>query len=310
MRIVVTGGAGFIGSHLCEKLLQESHDVICIDNFISGSAGNLRTFQNHPHFTLVEHDVTVPLKQDIGKVDQVYHLACPASPVDYKEIPLQTLWTSAAGTKLMLELANKNNAAFLLASTSEIYGDPKVHPQTESYWGNVNPVGERSCYSEGKRFAESLAVNYYRNFRFPLQIVRIFNTYGPRMRKHDGRVIPSFIQSAFMNEPLSVYGDGKQTRSFCYVDNMVNGLISAMNCKEYLGPVNIGRDEETSILELAETIIRLTGSSSIISKVPLPEDDPQKRRPNISLAREKLGFNAGIGLEEGLKKTIEYFRKN
>jgi UDP-glucuronate decarboxylase len=308
MRVIVTGGAGFIGSHLCERLLKDGHEVICIDSFISGSSRNIQPFRTNPAFQLIEHDVTVPLTEELGDIHQIYHLACPASPVDYKEIPLQTLWTSAAGTKLMLELANKKNSSLLLASTSEVYGDPQEHPQKETYWGNVNPIGERSCYTEGKRFAESLAINYYKHYRFPLKIVRIFNTYGPKMRKHDGRVIPNFINAAMMDEPLRICGDGSQTRSFCYIDDMVEGLISAMNLQEFIGPVNIGNDQEITIMELAKKIVELTGSSSMISQIPLPQDDPRQRKPDLTLALEKLKFNATIGLEEGLRRTIEYLK--
>ena len=323
MRILVTGGAGFIGSHLCEKLLGDGHQVICVDNFITGSSKNLVTFKDHANFKLVEHDINLPLPlevigktsmapgygdQDDLKIDQIFHLACPASPVDYREIPLQTLLVNAVGTKNMIEVAVKHGAAFLLASTSEIYGDPQQHPQKETYWGNVNPIGERSCYSEGKRFAESLAVNYYQHFGFPLKIVRIFNTYGPRMRKHDGRVIPGFIQAALMDEPLRLHGDGSQTRSFCYVDDLVEGLMKAMNCSEYLGPVNLGNDDEMTIRQLAEKIITLTGSSSMISSDDAVEDDPKKRRPDLTLAKTKLGYAPKTALEEGLLKTIAYFK--
>lgn len=323
MRILVTGGAGFIGSHLCEKLLASGHDVVAVDNFITGNTKNLVGIKEHPRFRLVQHDITTPLppevagktnmapgygEQDELKFDQIYHLACPASPVDYREIPLQTLLVNSVGTKNIVELAVKHRAALLHASSSEVYGDPEVHPQKETYWGHVNPIGERSCYSEGKRFAESLAVNYYHHFGFPLKIVRIFNTYGPRMRKHDGRVVPSFIQAALLGEPLRLNGSGQQTRSFCYIDDMVEGLILAMNHQEYLGPVNLGRDEETPIRELAEQIVQLTASSSVIVEAEAVADDPKQRQPDLTLARTTLGYKPQISLEEGLKRTIEYFK--
>ncbi len=323
MRILVTGGAGFIGSHLCEKLLASGHDVVAVDNFITGNTKNLAGIKDHPRFRLVQHDITTLLppevagktnmapgygEQDELKFDQIYHLACPASPVDYREIPLQTLLVNSLGTKNIVELAVKHRAALLHASSSEVYGDPEVHPQKETYWGHVNPIGERSCYSEGKRFAESLAVNYYHHFGFPLKIVRIFNTYGPRMRKHDGRVVPSFIQAALLGEPLRLNGSGQQTRSFCYIDDMVEGLILAMNHQEYLGPVNLGRDEETPIRELAEQIVQLTGSSSVITEAEAVADDPKQRQPDLALARTTLGYKPQISLEEGLKRTIEYFK--
>jgi UDP-glucuronate decarboxylase len=313
MKILVTGGAGFIGSHLCERLLGLRHEVFCLDNFITGNPKNLGSFKGSPNFHLFEHDVNLPLTAEISdkieKLDQIYHLACPASPVDYKEIPLQTLWVNAAGTKNMLELAVKQNVSgFLHASTSEIYGDPLQHPQKESYWGNVNPVGERSCYNEGKRFAESLAMNYWKHYRFPLKIARIFNTYGPRMRKHDGRVIPEFINKALAGEPLRVHGDGRQTRSFCYVEDMTDGLVAAMNTpKDFIGPVNLGNPEEISMLELANKIVEMTGSASIVSFAPLPEDDPLKRQPDISLAEKTFGFNPKTSLGDGLKRTIAFF---
>ncbi len=324
MRILVTGGAGFIGSHLCEKLLSNGHDLVVVDNFITGSSKNLASFKDNPHFKLIQHDINLPLPveivgttnmapgygdQDALKFDQIFHLACPASPVDYREIPLQTLLVNSVGTKNIIEIAVRHGAALLFASSSEVYGDPQEHPQKETYWGHVNPIGERSCYSEGKRFAESLAVNYFRHYGFPLKIVRIFNTYGPRMRKHDGRVIPSFIQSALMDETLRMHGDGLQTRSFCYIDDMIEGLILAMNHPKYLGPVNLGREEETSIHELGEKIIKLTGSSSLLVKTdPVHDDDPRQRKPDLTLARIKLGYEPKIGLDEGLKRTVDYFK--
>lgn len=321
MRILVTGGAGFIGSHICERLLNEGNEVFCVDNFITGNPKNMASFRDNPLFHMIEHDINLPLENDqirnddlrlaadrSGKIDQIYHLACPASPVDYMEIPLQTLWVSAAGTKNMLELAVRQDAAILIASTSEVYGDPKEHPQKESYWGNVNPIGERSCYNEGKRFAESLAINYWKHFQFPLKIARIFNTYGPRMRKHDGRVIPEFITKALLGEPVRVYGDGHQTRSFCYIDDMVDGLVQFMKTpKEVTGPVNIGNPEEISVIDLAKKIIQLTHSDSQVSNHPLPQDDPVRRQPDIGLARKYFGFEPKIPLDEGLRKTVEYF---
>ncbi len=323
MRILVTGGAGFIGSHLCERLLADGHQVVAIDNFITGSSKNLASFKDHPAFTLVQHDINSPLPEgivgktnmtpgygnkDALKFDRIFHLACPASPVDYREIPLQTLLVTSVGTKNVLEVAVKHGAAMLLASSSEVYGDPQQHPQKETYWGNVNPIGERSCYSEGKRFSESLAVNYYHHFGFPLSIVRIFNTYGPRMRRHDGRVIPSFIQAALMGETLRMHGDGSQTRSFCYIDDMIEGLLSAMDHKEYLGPVNLGSDDEMTIRSLAEKIVQLTGSTSVIATDEPIEDDPKKRKPDLRLAKTKLGYSPKISLEDGLKRTIKYFK--
>ncbi len=320
MRILVTGGAGFIGSHLCERLLADGHKVIVVDNFITGSSKNLASFKDNPNFTLVQHDINLPLpagvigktnmapgygEQDDLKFDQIYHLACPASPVDYREIPLQTLLVNAVGTKNIIEVAVRHGAAFLHASSSEVYGDPQEHPQKETYWGNVNPIGERSCYSEGKRFAESLAVNYYHHFGFPLKIVRIFNTYGPRMRKHDGRVIPSFIQAALMDEPLRMHGDGSQTRSFCYIDDMVEGLILAMNHQEYLGPVNLGYEEETSIRQLAEKIVKLTGSSSMLSSVESIDDDPKQRKPD-----QNSDTNQKLTLNQVCKKPSSILRIN
>lgn len=322
MRIIVTGGAGFIGSHLCERLLQDGHEVFCVDNFVTGNPKNVAHLKENKLFHVVEHDITTPLKNELirsddlrllenrqGKIDQIYHLACPASPNDYKEIPLQTLWTCSAGTKNMLELAVRQDAAILVASTSEVYGDPLEHPQKETYWGNVNPIGERSCYNEGKRFAESLAINYWRHFRFPLKIVRIFNTYGPRMRKHDGRVIPEFIQRAVNLEPLSVNGDGKQTRSFCYVDDLIEGLVAVMKTeKDFTGPLNLGNPEEISMIDLANMIIKMTDSSSLIRFMPLPEDDPLHRKPDIGLAQKMISFEPKISLSEGLQKTIDFFK--
>ncbi len=310
MKIIITGGAGFIGSHLCERLLNDGHSVVVIDNFVTGDKANLDAIGEQANFELVEHDVCLPSYDELDDAEMIYHLASPASPVDYREIPLQTLWVNAAGTKNMLDLAARNDIPIVIASTSEVYGDPLEHPQKESYLGNVNPIGERSCYDEGKRFAESLAINYYKQFGFPLKIVRIFNTYGPRMRKHDGRVIPEFINRAIEGEPLIVHGDGEQTRSFCYVDDMVEGLIKVANTEEaFTGPVNLGNPQEVTINELAGKIIELVGSESVVSHAHKPEDDPMQRCPDISLAEETFGFKPKIGLDEGLKKTIDYFRR-
>lgn len=314
MKILVTGGAGFIGSHICKRLLDAGHEVFCLDSFITGNPRNIAPFKNNPRFQLIEQDMNVPVKPEvlakIGKIDQIYNMACPASPADYREIPLQTLWVNAAGVKNMLEIAAKQDCAFLHASTSEVYGDPLQHPQKESYWGNVNPIGERSCYNEGKRFAESMAITYFKDFRFPLKIARIFNTYGPNMRKMDGRVIPEFINKALHGEPLRLHGDGKQTRSFCYIDDMVDGLIALMNTpRDFTGPVNVGNADEISIQQLAEKIIALTGSSSLISYSPRPEDDPMQRQPDLTLASKTFGFKPKIGIDEGLKLTVEYFKR-
>lgn len=308
MKILVTGGAGFIGSHLCERLLHDGHEVFCVDNFITGSRSHLK---GEKKLHIIEHDITEPLNlKGEEELDQIYHLASPASPVDYREIPLQTLMTNSVGTKNVLDIAGKYFLPFLLASTSEVYGDPLEHPQTESYRGNVNTLGERSCYNEGKRFAEALTYNYWRHFQFDLKIVRIFNTYGPRMRKHDGRVIPEFIRRAIEDEPLRIAGDGKQTRSFCYVDDMVDGLVKAMahEEKEFSGPVNLGNPHEITIDDLAQKIVELTGSESMISNVEAAEDDPRQRCPDITLAREKYGFEPKVGLDEGLKRTIAFFQ--
>jgi len=311
IKSIVTGGAGFIGSHLCERLIEAGHEVICVDNFLTGNAKNVEHLKGETRFRLVEHDINLPLEgvAALGGIDRIYHLACPASPVDYREIPLQTLWVNAAGTKNMLELAVKNKASFLHASTSEVYGDPLQHPQKESYWGNVNPIGERSCYNEGKRYAESMCMAYRKAFGLTLKIVRIFNTFGPRMRRNDGRVIPEFINRAMAGEPIRVNGDGLQTRSFCYIDDMVDGIIAAMETPDdFTGPVNLGNPEEISMMELAKKIIALTGSASKTGNAEMPQDDPQKRQPDITLARATFGFAPKVGLEDGLMKTIQYFQ--
>lgn len=310
MKAIVTGGAGFIGSHLCERLLKSGYEVICIDNFITGDRSNIDEFLDNDNFRLIEHDITQPLtpeELDFHGVKEIFNLACPASPVDYQNIPLETLWVSAAGTKNMLDLAVELKAKFLHTSTSEVYGDPLEHPQKESYWGNVNCLGPRSCYDEGKRFAESLVVNYAEKFGLSTKIVRIFNTYGPKMRAHDGRVIPNFITQALSGDSITIYGDGYQTRSFCYVSDMVDGIIAMMSKDRFVGPVNLGNPEEYSIKALAEKIVELTDSKSKISYKDLPQDDPKVRRPDITLARKKLEFEPKIEFDEGLKKTITWF---
>ncbi len=303
-RILVTGGAGFIGSFLCERLLAENNEIICLDNFFTGSKKNIRHLLENRSFELVRHDVTQGI---LLEVDQIYHFACPASPVHYQYNPVKTIKTSVMGTINMLGLAKRVRARILLASTSEVYGDPKVHPQTEAYWGNVNPIGIRSCYDEGKRVAETLMMDYHRQNNVDIKIIRIFNTYGPRMALDDGRVVSNFIIQALRNEDITVYGEGNQSRSFCYVDDLVNGIISMMNREEFIGPVNLGNPNEFTILELAEKVIELTGSKSEIKYLPLPQDDPVQRQPDISLAREKLNWEPNVQLDEGLKKTIAYF---
>lgn len=308
-RILITGGAGFIGSHLCERLLHEGHDIICLDNYYTGSKQNIEHLIGHPYFELVRHDVTQPF---FAEVDEIYNLACPASPIHYQHNPIKTIKTSVMGAINMLGLAKRVNAKILQASTSEVYGDPEVHPQHEGYWGNVNPIGPRSSYDEGKRCAESLFVNYHYQNNVRIKIARIFNTYGPRMHPNDGRVISNFVTQAIMGKDITVYGNGMQTRSFQYVDDLVEGLIRLMNTEDsFIGPVNIGNPEERQIIELAKIIIELTQSSSKIIFSSLPKDDPSQRQPNIKLAIEKLGgWHPTIGIEEGLKKTIDYFSKH
>jgi UDP-glucuronate decarboxylase len=305
-RILVTGGAGFLGSHLCEHLLGEGNDVVCIDNFFSGSKDNIRHLSYHPFFELIRHDVIHPL---FIEVDHIFHLACPASPIHYQHNPIKTVKTNVMGTINMLGLAKRIKARILLASSSEVYGDAQVHPQTEGYWGNVNPIGLRSCYDEGKRVAETLMMDYHRQNHVDIRIARIFNTYGPRMAVDDGRVVSNFIVQALKGEELSVYGDGTQTRSFCYVSDLIEALVRMMNAGEFLGPVNIGNSAEFTVLELAEKVLALTGSKSRIALKPLPSDDPIRRCPDISLAKSKLGWEPKVGLEEGLGKAIEYFRE-
>ncbi|MDR1761504.1 MAG: SDR family oxidoreductase [Bacteroidales bacterium] len=306
-RILVTGGAGFIGSHLCERLLLEGNEVICLDNFFTGSKQNIRHLLANPYFELVRHDVTEPY---YAEVDQIYNLACPASPVHYQYNPIKTIKTSVMGTINMLGLAKRVKATILQASTSEVYGDPQVHPQTEDYWGHVNPIGIRSCYDEGKRCAETLCMDYHNQNKVAIKIIRIFNTYGPRMHQNDGRVVSNFIVQALANQPITMYGDGSQTRSFQYVDDLIEGMMRMMNSRSgFIGPVNIGNPHEFTILQLAQKIIELTGSQSRIEFKPLPQDDPLQRQPNIGLAMENLnGWKPAIQLEEGLKKTIEYFK--
>ncbi|HUM88560.1 MAG TPA: SDR family oxidoreductase [Prolixibacteraceae bacterium] len=308
-RILITGGAGFIGSHLCERLLHEGHDIICLDNYYTGGKQNIEHLIGHPYFELVRHDVTQPF---FAEVDEIYNLACPASPIHYQHNPIKTIKTSVMGAINMLGLAKRVNAKILQASTSEVYGDPEVHPQHEEYWGNVNPIGPRSSYDEGKRCAESLFVNYHYQNNVRIKIARIFNTYGPRMHPNDGRVISNFVTQAIMGKDITVYGNGMQTRSFQYVDDLVEGLIRLMNTDDsFIGPVNIGNPEERQIIELAKIIIELTQSSSKIIFSSLPKDDPSQRQPNIKLAIEKLGgWHPTIGIEEGLKKTIDYFSKH
>ncbi|MBT1076725.1 UDP-glucuronic acid decarboxylase family protein [Geobacter grbiciae] len=304
MRVLVTGGAGFIGSHLCERLVSDGHEVLCIDNFFTGCKNNILPLLGNPRFELIRHDITEPI---LLEVDQIYHLACPASPVHYQYNPVKTIKTSVMGTINMLGLAKRVRARILLASTSEVYGDPQVHPQPETYWGNVNPIGIRSCYDEGKRVAETLMMDYHRQNGVDIRIVRIFNTFGPRMAEHDGRVVSNFIVQALKGEDITVYGDGSQTRSFCYVSDLVDGLVRMMSCEGFTGPVNLGNPGETTILEFARRIIALTGSKSRIVFRPLPSDDPKQRQPDITLARTTLGWEPIVPLETGLAKTVDYF---
>lgn len=305
-RILVTGGAGFLGSHLCETLLEKGVDVICVDNFFSGSKDNICHLFSYPYFELIRHDIINPL---LVEVDKIYHLACPASPIHYQYNPIKTVKTNVMGTINMLGLAKRIKARILLASSSEVYGDAKVHPQQESYWGNVNPIGPRSCYDEGKRVAETLMLDYHRQNEVDIKIVRIFNTYGPRMAIDDGRVVSNFIVQALRKEPLTVYGEGSQTRSFCYVSDLIQGLLEMMEIEDFTGPVNVGNPDEFTILELAEKIIKLTKSPSKIIHKSLPSDDPVRRCPDISLANEKLDWQPKVPLEEGLLETIDYFKK-
>ncbi|MDF2849932.1 MAG: NAD-dependent dehydratase [Sphingobacterium multivorum] len=305
-RILVSGGAGFIGSHLCERLLKDGNEVICMDNFFTGDKSNIVHLLQNPYFELVRHDVTEPF---LAEIDEIYNLACPASPVHYQYNPIKTIKTSVMGAINMLGLAKRVNARILQASTSEVYGDPQVHPQYESYWGNVNPVGIRSCYDEGKRCAETLFMDYHRQHHVAIKIVRIFNTYGPRMHPQDGRVVSNFIMQALQNKDITIYGEGNQTRSFQYVDDLVEGMIRMMATeKSFIGPLNIGNPNEFTILQLAEQVILQTGSKAKIKFLPLPQDDPQQRKPDIKLAKKSLDWSPTVQLEEGLSKTIAYFK--
>ena len=307
MRILITGGAGFLGSHLCERLLGDGHEVLCVDNFFTGRKSNIRHLMNNPDFELLRHDVTEPLSVE---VDQIYNLACPASPVHYQHDPIHTMKTSVLGAMNMLGLAKRLGAQIFQASTSEVYGDPEVHPQPESYWGKVNPIGIRSCYDEGKRCAETLFFDYHRQNDISIKVARIFNTYGPRMNPDDGRVVSNFIVQALQGEDITVYGEGQQTRSFCYVDDLIDGFVCLMNSdSDVTGPVNLGNPGEFTVRELAEHVIDLTGSPSKLVFKPLPEDDPRQRKPDISKAKSLLNWQPEIKLDEGLKRTIAYFEK-
>jgi UDP-glucuronate decarboxylase len=306
-KILVTGGAGFLGSHLCERLLNEGNDILCVDNFYTGNKKNVEHLLSHPHFELMRHDVTFPLYVE---VDEIYNLACPASPPHYQYDPVQTTKTSVHGAINMLGLAKRLKAKILQASTSEVYGDPEVHPQTEDYWGRVNPIGIRSCYDEGKRCAETLFFDYWRQHQLDIKVVRIFNTYGPRMLPNDGRVVSNFIMQALSGSDITIYGDGQQTRSFCYVDDLIDGMIRMMNCPiGFTGPVNIGNPDEFTMIDLARKIIQITGSSSQMDFKKLPQDDPRQRQPNIELAKNKLKWEPKIDINEGLVRTINYFKE-
>lgn len=302
---LVTGGAGFIGSHLCERLLDQGEYVICLDNFFTGRRRNIQHLLENPNFELIRHDITEPIRLE---VDRIYNMACPASPIHYQFNSIKTLKTSVLGTMNLLGLAKRTGARLLQASTSEVYGDPEVHPQDESYRGNVNPIGIRACYDEGKRAAETLCFDYHRGHGVDIRVIRIFNTYGPRMDPADGRVVSNFIVQALKGEDITIYGDGSQTRSFCYVDDLVTGIVNFMKAEDQTGPLNLGNDGEFTVRELAEHVIRLTGSQSALVEQPLPEDDPTRRRPDLTLARELIGYNITVPLEEGLRRTIDYFR--
>ena len=307
-KILVTGGAGFLGSHLCDRLIKEDNDVICVDNFYTGSRRNIAHLVSNPYFECIRHDVTFPLYVE---VDRIFNLACPASPIHYQRDPVQTTKTSVHGAINMLGLAKRVKARILQASTSEVYGDPEIHPQVEDYWGRVNPVGIRSCYDEGKRCAETLFFDYWRQHQLDIKVVRIFNTYGPRMHPNDGRVVSNFIVQALKGEDITIYGDGRQTRSFCYVDDLIEAMTRMMDTPEgFTGPINIGNPGEFSMLELAEQVLSLSGSTSKIVFMPLPSDDPRQRQPDISLAKEKLGWTPKVGLEDGLTETIANFRRS
>ena len=305
-RVLVTGGAGFLGSHLCDRLVAQGHDVICVDNFFTSQKRNVTHLLGHPNFELVRHDITHPL---VLEVDEIFNMACPASPVHYQYNPIKTVKTSVMGSINMLGLAKRTRAKILQASTSEVYGDPEVHPQPESYRGNVNPIGIRACYDEGKRCAETLFFDYHRSNGVNVRVIRIFNTYGPRMHPYDGRVVSNFILQALNDEDITIYGDGCQTRSFCYVDDLVDGILATMNGPdEFVGPVNLGNPGEFTIKELAELVIQMTGSASQIIYMPLPADDPTQRKPDITLAKQNLGWEPKISLQDGLRSTIDYFR--
>ncbi len=307
MRVLVTGGAGFIGSHLCRRLLEEGHEVLSVDNYFTGSRRNIQDLLSNPHFEVMRHDVTFPLYVE---VDRIFNFACPASPVHYQRDPVQTTKTSVHGAINMLGLAKRTGARILQASTSEVYGDPECHPQTEDYWGRVNPIGIRSCYDEGKRCAETLFFDYHRQHALDIKVVRIFNTYGPGMQLHDGRVISNFIVQALLGENITIYGDGSQTRSFCFVSDLIEGVIGMMDSPvDLTGPVNLGNPAEYSIREIAETVIALCGSASKLTYMPLPQDDPRQRQPDITVARERLGWQPKVALEAGLLQTISYFRQ-
>lgn len=307
-KILVTGGAGFLGSHLCDRLIEQGHEIICLDSLFTGSQKNIESLLKHPSFTFIKHDVVDPI--DFEKLDEIYNLACPASPVHYQFNPIHTMKTSVMGGLNMLELARKTGAKVFQASTSEVYGDPSVHPQPEEYWGNVNTIGIRSCYDEGKRAAETLFFDYQRVHGVKIKVVRIFNTYGPRMAADDGRVVSNFIVQALRGQDLTVYGDGSQTRSFCYADDLVAGFMQLMNAgDEVVGPINMGNPGEFTMIELAEKVLRLTGSTSKLIHMPLPQDDPKQRRPDITKAKQLLGWEPTVALEQGLERTIDYFKK-
>jgi len=305
-RILVTGGAGFLGSHLCELLIQQGNEVICLDNYFTGNKDNIAHLRDYDRFELVRHDVTYPF---LAEVEEIYHLACPASPIHYQFNPLKTLKTSFLGTMNMMGLAKRVKARILIASTSEVYGDPQVHPQREDYWGHVNPIGPRSCYDEGKRVAESLAINYMTQHNVDIRIMRIFNTYGPKMHPEDGRVVSNFINQALNGQNITVYGEGNQTRSFCYVSDLIDGMTKLMASPKYLGPINLGNSDEFTILELANMVVEMTDSSSQIIYEPLPQDDPMQRRPDLTKAKQILNWSPKIKLQDGLTKTIEYFKQ-
>ncbi|PKA17678.1 UDP-glucuronic acid decarboxylase family protein [Leptospira sp. WS58.C1] len=306
-RVLVTGGAGFIGSHLCERLIQEGNEVICVDNFHTGRKKNVEKLLSNPRFELIRHDITEPIRLE---VDQIYNFACPASPIHYQSNAIKTIKTNVLGTTNMLGLAKRVKARILQASTSEVYGNPIEHPQKETYWGNVNPIGIRSCYDEGKRVAETLCFDYHRNHKVDIRVIRIFNTYGPRMLPDDGRVVSNFVVQALAGKDITVYGDGSQTRSFCYVDDLVDGIIKMMNTQDFNGPVNLGNDGEFTVKELAELVLKETGSSSKIIYKTLPQDDPARRKPDLTLARQKLGYEPKVPLLEGIRKTVDYFKNH